>query len=390
MPKIEKTKVEIRFMSAGDWGCDMRNAWLFSRPKLTMEQINSEEIAKFNSQLADFGRVHVQIVAPILFREIFVMDRTNSIWARSSRADNIDDVWPITEYVDDDSMSEISKLALIFERSKSNKAQDQYRMGLPLGYMTSLSVYFSPRSLVRMISTMEFLAAQRQNVSKVAADIAAGLTDIAIRIGLPVLYMLKSIDRVPFINAIPYEQMNIEQPKFATFGNHILMRLYTTLALRAQLIRHRNLSVVDNLSSHFNDHERIFAKTISTPIYMEVSGDKSSWEHVVGNRSCWIAQNDIWENIINEYTKAVDGGIPKLPCNNGQCPFLLDNNLRIAGKDPNPPCPRAISLSPRSMLESKFDADTLLKMQSKYVKETGRPKKYWHDQMEAMTKSIGG
>lgn len=76
----------------------------------------------------------------------------------------------------------------------------------------------------------------------------------------------------------------------------------------------------------------------------------SSLMHVLGKRSCWIAQLGMWEPIIRgaveELTNKVDPFFHRLvdpPCVKGdtfnECVFKLENENRVTQDDPYPPCP---------------------------------------------------
>jgi hypothetical protein len=75
-------------------------------------------------------------------------------------------------------------------------------------------------------------------------------------------------------------------------------------------------------------------------------------QHVLGNRTCWIAQAGLWqpvlEGILSELTKKVSPVFAELAkppcwksgkCNGGTCPFSEENVRRMRGTDPFPPCP---------------------------------------------------
>jgi thymidylate synthase ThyX len=75
-----------------------------------------------------------------------------------------------------------------------------------------------------------------------------------------------------------------------------------------------------------------------------------SLKHILGRRGCWIAQLGMWKPIILDMVEELATQIHPIfrslvrpPCLNhrGQftaCPFIKDNLLRLAGKDPEPPC----------------------------------------------------
>jgi len=68
-------------------------------------------------------------------------------------------------------------------------------------------------------------------------------------------------------------------------------------------------------------------------------------------RTCWIAQSDIWHPIIRgmleQISNKVDSRLAQVlgspPCANAgkyhHCPIGPDNELRLRGEDPEPPCP---------------------------------------------------
>jgi hypothetical protein len=75
----------------------------------------------------------------------------------------------------------------------------------------------------------------------------------------------------------------------------------------------------------------------------------SALKHIIGKRTCWIAQFGVWEQIVSgmvqELVKVdpVFGKIVNPPCIKGDtwvsCPFNHTNVTRVQGSDPFPPCP---------------------------------------------------
>jgi thymidylate synthase ThyX len=83
----------------------------------------------------------------------------------------------------------------------------------------------------------------------------------------------------------------------------------------------------------------------------------SSLMHVLGNRSCWIAQLGMWDPVImgmvKELTEKVDPFFSRLvdpPCIKNDhfaaCPFEKENKEYIHGRDPHLPCPLWTNLQP--------------------------------------------
>lgn len=73
-------------------------------------------------------------------------------------------------------------------------------------------------------------------------------------------------------------------------------------------------------------------------------------KHIIGKRTCWIAQSELWQPIITQMLEEMAKKInPKLrtladpPCfTQGEwsgCPYKIENYPRVEGLDPYPPCP---------------------------------------------------
>jgi hypothetical protein len=72
--------------------------------------------------------------------------------------------------------------------------------------------------------------------------------------------------------------------------------------------------------------------------------------HIVGKRACWVAQANLWEQLIagmvNELCDKVDPSFRKIilpPCfkkgKYNSCPYFQINKERVQGRDHMPPCP---------------------------------------------------
>ncbi len=116
-------------------------------------------------------------------------------------------------------------------------------------------------------------------------------------------------------------------------GHFKYVRVACNVALRAQIIRHRELQFVDDFWATINTVELPWLH-LADPVNMELSARSDVWQAVLSKRACWIAQADLWQPIINSF-----GSDPPLPCSIGKCPVYIDAHLRLEGKDPNPPCP---------------------------------------------------
>ena len=105
-------------------------------------------------------------------------------------------------------------------------------------------------------------------------------------------------------------------------------------------------------------------------------------QHVVGKRSCWIAQLGIWEPIVrgmlDELTQKVHpafGVLRDPPCfDKGKwvgCKYKIENEVRFSGKDPIPPCSlwhdkEALIATPRRWMERPGAHTEFEQMAKKY------------------------
>lgn len=111
----------------------------------------------------------------------------------------------------------------------------------------------------------------------------------------------------------------------------------------------------------------------------------SALTHVLSKRSCWIAQLGMWEPVIqgiSEELRKLDEGFTTMtdpPCFNKQgeftaCPFGQENNNRIEGRDPYPPCPLYLHHHEDAVPPSRRHAwDTMPGMKSDPVAGKWRP-----------------
>jgi hypothetical protein len=122
------------------------------------------------------------------------------------------------------------------------------------------------------------------------------------------------------------------------------MQLQMPVAARAQLARHREIMIADDLLNLIKEPggEQY---SIGTPMHVQATALNSTWRHVLGNRTCWMAQADLWAPLAKLYGKDASG----LPCADGTCPYAEDAKQRLAGNDPGAPCPRYSKLTGERM-----------------------------------------
>ena len=111
-----------------------------------------------------------------------------------------------------------------------------------------------------------------------------------------------------------------------------------TIGLRAQVVRHRNYTIKDNLMEIITAKD-CWTRTLGDKIKISISAEVEFWKTVVNKRQCWIAQYGIWKNIIVVAQEYISISEQDLPCNKGFCPYTRDAELRHTDDDPGAPCP---------------------------------------------------
>jgi hypothetical protein len=96
---------------------------------------------------------------------------------------------------------------------------------------------------------------------------------------------------------------------------------------------------------------------------------------LVRKRSCWIAQTDLWEPIVSQLLVLLKKDKVMLPCDDGKCRFIRDNDLRKAGHDPSPPCPVLAKIDGEKMLPAHAEEA------KKYAERRPHPE-FWNKVIE--------
>ena len=97
-----------------------------------------------------------------------------------------------------------------------------------------------------------------------------------------------------FVNPIPEVSKNELQT--GRVGPIINVFLNMTIALRAQVVRHRNFTIKDDLMSIIK--KRNWFTTLGHKININIAAEVEFWKTVINKRQCWIAQYGIWKEII--------------------------------------------------------------------------------------------
>lgn len=267
----------------------------------------------------------------ILEREIFVAPRNHIIWARTSR---VDDPLKFQVPVNFSTLAdfELTRDKMQYEAAKGGQ-QDQWRMGLPLAAMTSWTSKISFRDLVKLQQYFSYLTAH----PKVLPLLVGRLHQISIQLKAVIYHLLNSdeltekvISTMKLVKYLAEDYHQIEPGRTKLEGSMVIAA-EIPIALRAQVIRHRNVQFVDNYfqllcSDWYN-------KTIGDKVKIELSATNEIWNSIASKRSCWIAQEELWKPILEQIGTSI------LPCANGICPYDEDARLRLTPADPGAPCP---------------------------------------------------
>lgn len=319
----EPALISVEICSA-DWGA--RRAWFFSRPHLDKKDAGPEGL---DLPVNEFDRITLAIKAPIFIREWWCSFRSHIVWARTSRADDLS-FWQVYQYGYDPEIIEARARSFGQEGG-----QDSFRLGLPLTYMTSWSANTSRRDLELLISQARVDAAHLEpSIGSVALlSLAMNLSDA---------YEKEFMMKPPARRCSPSMQSPVGQESRLDGDFLTVVAKGIPLSLRAQMVRHRNLTVVSGLADLIQKITEADPLDQSEPIDVSASGAIASWRSLSEKRNCWIADGALWGPVLEEVNSLIgEGGRPPLPCDGGGCPFLGDNAARLQGKDPNPPCPLA-------------------------------------------------
>lgn len=344
MSKTYSLPISAECVEPFDLGA-IQKAWKHSRPNDPGTDL--ETILKVDAPVNEFTHATFQITVPIILREVLCSLREHVVWARTSRVENLD-VWPILD-IAHERFELRTKIEHLHERmmKQKEKGQDHFRMELPLGYMTQLSVRFSWRTFVRFCSSLMAECHHAEFVHGEGSLMAVAFGSLRWALQEAVSRAIPHKDK-PFLEyAVLSSAYGVEklcpyatshEPGIMRSGSFITVRLPSVpIALRAQMVRHRPLMVRDTLRDYFTDSS--LALPIKSTVRMEVACSVETADAIASKRNCWISQTDLWQPFVEQLNKVVEVG-PVLPCSTtGACPYGRDNELRLAGKDPAPPCP---------------------------------------------------
>lgn len=371
--KITETPIKVNLVHADNWKELIKIAWVNSRPNVNPDEINYHDVLKIDTPVSEIPGIVVELDVPILFREIIANMRDHVMWARTSRVDNLTEEWHIINHLGLTDQCAVGNLAeKLYQEFKEGSTQDNYRQHLPLGYMTGMTCRFSIRTMFKLIKYFQYLKDNYPSVEMAAHQMVEQFTQIATSLDIDVADVLK---KIKFQDLIPEMKHQKLENNAVYSSNHTVIKVLIPISLRAQLIRHRVISVVDNLLD-FIKVDHVWAVPISSMIEVEISASNSIWKSLVGKRIGWIAQSDLWSPITEAIIRGGNVEDFMMDLSEGY-PYAGDNWERIKGTDPGVPDPiHVLELSDDEF--KQWITEDMINRMYQYVIDTNRPSKYWN------------
>lgn len=322
-------------------GILVAKAWGTSRPQDDNHDI--EKVINIDVPVNEIEDFILKIKAPIIFREMLFTLRDHVAWAQTSRVENLEE-WEVP-FGYENHEDVLYNYESMIARKAGREAQDNFREMLPLVYMTTFTVKFSARTLVRIKDTIgKWLDDNFRPVPHTISGIMAGAF-------LDIYHSLETVIEQTIYGSLPrgvygfidmFPKLVGEQTNNMALpiGDFVYVYVQSVpITLRAQIVRHRPIMFTDNMMDYMTDDG--LAQCVASRVQMSLMMPITMAKAMVAKRNCWIAQEDLWRPVIEPLQKlfGAEGKVP-LPCDGkGMCPVARDNELRHMGKDPAPACP---------------------------------------------------
>lgn len=233
--------IKISEIFSTEWDKIISKVWSISRPnaKSVCSPIDAISI---DAQISDFPDIILDVYAPIYIREYFATSRSHIIWAQTSRVMNLDD-WDVflAQY---DRVSFLSMFDMQSEMVSAKKTlhQDLYRLMIPLCYLTRFSLKLSFREIAKIIQDAQEISKMMQDQSVAIAfeEVSRQLKNI-LHSKLPE----NAIEHLMGFSGYGCPPTFVSSNSFFQ-GGFVGISAKIKIALRAQLIRHRNIIFRDN------------------------------------------------------------------------------------------------------------------------------------------------
>jgi hypothetical protein len=289
---------------------------------------------------------------PMIIREILASSRTHVMWARTSVEYPTEFKVPgfLSGVVDVDKHDAARKK--MEEMRAAGLHRDEWRPNLPMSAVTSFCMRISFRDLVKYAMYFQYLSGVNVKLFRLFLETKKSICHVIDKFTGSSSRTSRCFGDMKLAKFL-HEGKMIEAPMVRTAG-HYVANFSVPMWIRAHLVRHRPLSIVDDFYQLLL-RDDVLDIPISTPIQMEIAATKDFWMTIVSKRTCWLlqttlsAEKDPWQTIIDgfgEFQRDV------LPCRDGKCPYDADAYLRITDYDPSVPCP--IHVGFRGLDKSKW------------------------------------
>lgn len=314
-------------------------AWENSRPNNSPLELG--KILSLDLPVNEIPTITLFIESTILEREIITTLRNHVMWAQTSRVQNIlefeypDELWEHSTHFEDVREQMINE-------ADNGIRQDSYRRKLPIMSNCKYTVNLSMRDMIHLYKFFCKISKENPHLSDIFDSSCTSFYGVLSNVFAINSIHIDSYKQRPILNTI-------ERSDSGLVGDTLVINANLPISLRAQLVRHRALHIQDNLLELMSD-KSIMKKDNEMIVNVQVSGLVSDWTEIIRKRSCWIAQYDLWKEILDKAEKFLNLGTSGLPCHSGSCPFDGDADARYTKEDPNAPCPihAKLSLKPLS------------------------------------------
>lgn len=317
-------------------------AWKISRPNIYKE---NEDVGVKDYEYTDLSCNSLKVVAlhirsSLAFRELLSSIRPHFMWAQTSRVNSI-------EEMELSPLASEQAISYMKEAKESIEGQDRRRLLLPMATLTEYTIALDFRTWISFLKTLkEFYPVYWKSYGK---EILVRITGIGSKQDLtewPYGQIYTKNDKENFrskFNSLTDFTQSIPTGIFLSIRN-------LTLALRSQVARHIRLSIEDELWLGSYDEIGLEELRLTDQVKAWIYIPSKIFIPLIQHRSCWIAQFEIWEPLIELISSAYEFK-ETIPCNGTyqNCPFRKDNEARIEGKDPNTPCPLSIPMGENSI-----------------------------------------
>lgn len=323
-----------------------QTAWNNSRPNNS--PIDLKDILALDLPVNEIPVATLFIESTIIEREILVTLRNHVMWAQTSRVQNI------LEFTYPKRLSDLDKQHLERVREEMQIEhdrgirQDSYRRHLPIMSNTKYTVNLSMRDMIHLykyfksLYNNEYMTHLSPITGGAMIELGRVLTDA---FGVTETEISWYKDR--------HILKSIQNKDSGRVGDVMVINTKISIGLRAQLARHRALIIQDDLY-RLMKNESIMREDNELLVDVQISGLVQDWIEIIRKRSCWIAQYDLWKDLLDKAEDILQLGRSSLPCHAGFCPYNGDAMARYTDDDPNAPCPIHAKINDKIVTKDQF------------------------------------